>query len=60
MNGNERNFDYYKNSLKILMGQLITGLKADDCNCNYGHPKMADVESGKNLFCRSNCFYNVF
>jgi hypothetical protein len=22
--------------------------KADDCN--YGHPKMADVESGKNLF----------
>ena len=34
--------------------------KADDCNCNYGHPKMADVESGKNLFCRLNCFYNVF
>jgi hypothetical protein len=24
--------------------------KADDRNCNYGHPKMADVESGKNLF----------
>jgi len=23
MNGNERNFDYYKNSLKIPMGQLI-------------------------------------
>ena len=23
--------------------------KADDRNCNYGHPKMADVESGKNL-----------
>jgi hypothetical protein len=22
--------------------------KADDRNCNYGHPKMADVESGKN------------
>jgi len=20
--------------------------KADDRNCNYGHPKMADVESG--------------
>jgi hypothetical protein len=30
--------------------------KADDRNCNYGHPKMADVESGKNLFCRLNCF----
>jgi hypothetical protein len=40
----------FSNSLKILMGQLITGLKADDCNCNYGHPKMADVESGKNIF----------
>ena len=25
--------------------------KADDRNCKYGHPKMADVESGKNLFC---------
>jgi hypothetical protein len=24
--------------------------KADDRNCNYGHPKMADVESGKNFF----------
>ena len=23
--------------------------KADDRNCNYGHPKMVDVESGKNL-----------
>jgi hypothetical protein len=34
--------------------------KADDRNCNYGHPKIADVESGKNLFCRLNCFYNVF
>jgi hypothetical protein len=34
--------------------------KADDRNCNYGHPKMADVESGKNLFCRLNSFYNVF
>jgi hypothetical protein len=34
--------------------------KADDRNCNYGHPKMVDVESGKNLFCRLNCFYNVF
>jgi hypothetical protein len=35
--------------------------KADDRNCNYGHPKMAAVhvrvESGKN---RLNCFYNVF
>ena len=34
--------------------------KADDSKCNYGHPKMADVESGKNLFCRLNCFYDVF
>jgi hypothetical protein len=34
--------------------------KADDRKCNYGHPKMADVESGKNLFCQLNCFYNVF
>ena len=34
--------------------------QVDDRNCNYGHPKMADVESGKNLFCRLNCFYNVF
>ena len=34
--------------------------KADDRNCNYGHPKMADVESSKNLFCRLNCFCNVF
>jgi hypothetical protein len=23
--------------------------KADDRNCNYGHPKMAEVESGKNV-----------
>jgi hypothetical protein len=23
--------------------------KPDDRNCNYGHPKMADVESGKNI-----------
>ena len=34
--------------------------KADDRNCNYGHPKMADVELGKNVFCRLNHFYNVF
>ena len=34
--------------------------KADDrnCKCNYGHPKMADVESDKNLFCRLNCILN--
>jgi hypothetical protein len=32
--------------------------KAGDRNCNYGHPKMADVESGNNLFCRLICFYN--
>ena len=34
--------------------------KADDHNCNYGYLKMADMESGKNRFCRLNCFYNVF
>jgi hypothetical protein len=34
--------------------------KADDRNCNYGHPKMADMKLGKNLFCWLNCFYNVF
>ena len=34
--------------------------KADDRNCNYGQPKMTDVESGKNVFCRLNCFYNIF
>jgi hypothetical protein len=34
--------------------------KADDRNCNYGQPKMAHMESGKDLFCRLNCFYNVF
>ena len=34
--------------------------KADDRNCYYGHPKMAYMKLGKNLFCRLNCFYNVF
>ena len=34
--------------------------KADDRNCNYGHPKMVDMKLGKNLFWRLNCFYNVF
>ena len=34
--------------------------KADDRNCNYGHPKMANMKLGKNLFFRLNCFYNVF
>ena len=34
--------------------------KTDDRNCNYGHPKMADMKLGKDLFCRLNCFYNVF
>jgi hypothetical protein len=33
--------------------------KADDRNCNYGHPKMADMKLGKNLFCQLNCFYNA-
>ena len=43
-----------------VISRTIHWGKADDRNCNYGHPKMADVESGKNLFCRLNCFYNVF
>ena len=34
--------------------------KADDRNRNYGHPKMSDMKLGKNLFCRLNCFCNVF
>ena len=34
--------------------------KADDCNCNYGHPKIVDMKLGENLFCRLNCFYDVF
>ena len=25
--------------------------KADDLNCNYGHPKKADMKLGNNLFC---------
>jgi hypothetical protein len=28
--------------------------KADDRNCNYGHPKMADMKLGKNRFYRLN------
>ena len=34
--------------------------RADDRNCNYDHPKMADMKLGKNLFCWLNCFYSVF
>jgi hypothetical protein len=39
---------------------IITGVKlmTRNCKCNYGHPKMADVESDKNLFCRLNCILN--
>ena len=33
-----------------LSSPLLYWGKADDRNCNYGHPKKADVESGKNLF----------
>ena len=39
---------------------MITGVKLMTGNCNYGHPKMADMKLDKNLFCRLNCFYNVF
>ena len=27
---------------------------------SYGHPNMADMKLGINLFCRLNCFYDVF
>ena len=45
---------------EILLKVAYHWGKADDRNCNYGHPKMADVESGKNLFRRLNYFCNVF
>ena len=51
---------WIKNMLYSIFFSWIHWGKADDRNCIYGHPKMADVESGKNLFCRLNCFYNVF
>ena len=56
------NFKYIVNCdvRHSILCQIIQWGKADDRNCNYGLPKMADVESGKNLFCRLNCFYNVF
>ena len=40
--------------------QSITGVKLMTVTVNYGHPKMADIKLGKNLFCQLNCFYNVF
>ena len=56
---------FYQIYICIYLYHFLHGIhdhwgKADDRNCNYGHPKMADVESGKNVFCRLNCFYNVF
>ena len=33
--------------------------KADDRNCNHGHPKMVDMKPDKNLFRRPNCLHNV-
>jgi hypothetical protein len=53
---------YISNSVELI-SLFLTRIhwgKADERNCNYGHPKMADVESGKNVFCRLHCFYNVF
>jgi len=38
----------------------INGVKQMTVTVNYGHHKMADMKLGKNLFCRLNCFYNVF
>ena len=54
------NYFGYSNVTFIKHMYSIHWGKADDRNCNYGNPKMADVESGKNLFCRLNYFYNVF
>jgi hypothetical protein len=50
-----------KDQLIKILGLIIFHRgKADERNCNYGHPRMADVESGKNIVCRLNCFYFVF
>jgi hypothetical protein len=46
-----------KKKTQIIVHFTIHWGKADDRN---GHPRMVDVESGKNLFCRLSCFYNVF
>ena len=34
--------------------------KVDDRYCNYGHPKMADVESGKNLFLSTRIIQSLY
>ena len=60
-------FFYPENSFKKMAAQInhyvFFGIchwgKADDRNCNYGHPRMADMKLGKNLFCRLNSFYNA-
>ena len=49
------NYIFTDNVLILCLSCNVHWGKADDRN-----PKMADVESGKNLFCRLNCFYNVF
>jgi len=36
----------------MLLGINFHWGKADDRNCNYGHPKLADMKLGKNLCCR--------
>jgi hypothetical protein len=48
------------NSVVFLRDDKDHWGKADDCNCNYSHPKMVDMKLGKNLFCQLNCFYSVF
>ena len=40
--------------------QTLTGEKMMTVTVNYGHPKMSDKKLAKNLYCRLNCFYNVF
>ena len=58
---------WYNNDLKTLLTSDYTNNfvkaahlhwgKADERDC---HSKMADMKLSKNLFCRLNCFYNVF
>ena len=48
---------HWNNSPRI---DIFTEVKLMTVTVNYGHPKMSDMKLAKNLFCRLNCFYNVF
>ena len=41
-------------TLAIFGSSVSHWVKADDRNCNYGHPKMADMKLGKNIYEREN------